>query len=206
MPDMDTLEAIRSIRTHYGTAPKLILIDGNWIGREEGARGAGANGFLPAPFSMATLKQVVSECRSPSQPKERVSLNGLRLLVVEDNDINAEILMELLDMQGAFSERVENGRVAVEQFQSKPAGYYDGILMDIQMPQMNGYEAARAIRSLSRPDAADIPIVAMTANAFAEDVQKSMEAGMNAHIAKPIDPVILNDTLSGLMSSRGVRS
>ena len=206
LPDMDTLEAIRSIRTHYGTAPKLILIDGNWIGREEGARGAGANGFLPAPFSMATLKQVVSECRSPSQPKERVSLNGLRLLVVEDNDINAEILMELLDMQGAFSERVENGRVAVEQFQSKPAGYYDGILMDIQMPQMNGYEAARAIRSLSRPDAADIPIVAMTANAFAEDVQKSMEAGMNAHIAKPIDPVILNDTLSGVMRSRGVRS
>ena len=206
LPGMDTLEAIRSIRTHYGNAPKLILIDTNWIGKEEGARGAGANGFLPAPFSMSTLKQVVSECRGQPQPdKSGVSLVGLRMLVVEDNDINAEILMELLDMEGIFSERAENGRVAVEQFQSKPAGYYDGVLMDIQMPEMNGYEAARAIRSLNRPDAADIPIVAMTANAFAEDVQKSIEAGMNAHLVKPVDPVILNNTLSGLMGSYGIR-
>ena len=204
LPGMDAMEAIRSIRTHYGNAPKLILIDGNWIGKEKDARGAGANGFLPAPFAMSTLKQVVSECRGQSE--ESVSLEGLRLLVVEDNDINAEILMELLDMQGAFSERVKNGRVAVEQFRSKPEGYYDGVLMDIQMPEMNGYEAARAIRSLNRPDAASIPIVAMTANAFAEDVQKSTEAGMNAHIAKPVDPVILNNTISGLMRSRGTRN
>ena len=124
------------------------------------------------------------------------------MLVVEDNDINADILTELLDMAGAFSERAENGRVAVELFRSKPQGYYDGILMDIQMPEMNGYEAARAIRSLNRPDAANIPIVAMTANAFAEDVRKSMEAGMNAHLAKPLDPAILNKTLSGLMGFR----
>ena len=204
LPGMDAMEAIRSIRAHYGNAPKLILIDGNWIGKEKDARGAGANGFLPAPFAMSTLKQVVSECRGQSE--ESVSLEGLRLLVVEDNDINAEILMELLDMQGAFSERAENGRVAVEQFRSKPEGYYDGVLMDIQMPEMNGYEAARAIRSLNRPDAASIPIVAMTANAFAEDVQKSTESGMNAHIAKPVDPVILNNTISGLMRSRGTRN
>lgn len=200
LPGVDTLEAIQNIRAHYGNAPKLILIDSNWIGKEEAARSAGANGFLPAPFAMSTLKKVVSECQRQSQSGEAsASLRGLRMLVVEDNDINAEILMELLDMEGILSERTENGRVAVAEFQSKPAGYYDGVLMDIQMPEMNGYEAARAIRSLNRPDAADIPIVAMTANAFAEDVQKSMDAGMNAHLAKPIAPVLLHNTLSRLL-------
>lgn len=199
LPDMDTMEAIRSIRTHYGNAPTLLLIDSSWIGKEEDARSAGANGFLPAPFSMSTLKKVVSECRGQSRLEASVSLDGLRLLVVEDNDINAEIVMELLEMEGILTERAENGRAAVELFRSKPEGYYDAVLMDIQMPQMNGYEAARAIRALSCSDAASIPIIAMTANAFAEDVQKSMEAGMNAHIAKPVDPVILMRTLSGLM-------
>lgn len=202
LPDMDPLEAIRSIRTHYGNAPTLILIDSHWIGKEKDARGAGVNGFLPAPFSMSTLKKVVSECRAQSQPDETdVSLDGLRMLVVEDNDINAEILMELLDMEGVICERAVNGREGVAQFQSKPEAYYDGILMDIQMPEMNGYEAAKAIRSLNRSDAADIPIVAMTANAFAEDVQRSLAAGMNDHLVKPVNPVMLKDTLSKLMKS-----
>ena len=107
--------------------------------------------------------------------------------------------MELLDMEGAFSDRAENGRAAGEAFRSKPQGYYDGVLMDIQMPEMNGYETARAIRALDRPDGAGIPIVAMTANAFAEDVQKSLEAGMNAHLAKPVAPATLKRTLSGLV-------
>ena len=206
LPGMDTMEAIRSIRTHFGNDPTLILIDGNWIGKEKDARGAGANGFLPAPFAMSTLKEAVAECRDQARSDETgASLDGLRMLVVEDNDINAEILMELLDMEGASSERAENGREAVEQFRNKPEGYYDGILMDIQMPEMDGYEAARTIRSLSRPDAANIPIVAMTANAFAEDVRKSMEAGMNAHIAKPVDPVTLNRTLSGVIGTQGTR-
>ena len=137
--------------------------------------------------------------RQPQPDEKDVSLEGLRLLVVEDNDINAEILMELLDMEGVICERAVNGREAVTRFQSKPEAYYDGVLMDIQMPEMNGYEAAQAIRSLNRPDAAGIPIVAMTANAFAEDVQKSLEAGMNAHIAKPVNLVILKSTLSKLM-------
>ena len=109
------------------------------------------------------------------------------MLVADDNDINAEILMELLDMEGILSERAENGRAAVELFRSKPEGYYDGILMDIQMPEMNGYEATKAIRSLDdRPDGRTIPIIAMTANAFAEDVQASLDAGMNGHLSKPI--------------------
>ena len=108
-------------------------------------------------------------------------------------------------MEGVICERVVNGREAVVLFQSKPVAYYDGILMDIQMPEMNGYEATQAIRALSRLDAVGIPIVAMTANAFAEDVQKSLEAGMNEHIAKPVDPVILKSTLSKLMAYHSIQ-
>ena len=119
------------------------------------------------------------------------------MLVVEDNDINAEILMELLDMEGILSERAENGRAAVELFRSKPEGYYDGILMDIQMPEMNGYEATKAIRSLDdRPDGRTIPIIAMTANAFAEDVQASVDAGMNGHLSKPI---VMDEVVKAIM-------
>ena len=205
LPGMDTLEAIRYIRRQYGNTPTLLLIHNDWFEVEEDARSAGANGFLPAPFAMSTLRKVVAECRCQPQPDGKdVSLEGLRLLVVEDNDINAEILMELLDMEGVICERTVNGREAVTRFQSKPEAYYDGVLMDIQMPEMNGYEAAQAIRSLNRPDAEDIPIVAMTANAFAEDVQKSREAGMNAHIAKPVDPVMLKSTLSRLMGQHRI--
>ena len=204
LPGMDAMEAIGSIRSHYGNAPTLILIDGHWIDKEKDARGAGANGFLPAPFSLATLNKVVSECRSRLKAdRAGVSLEGLRMLVAEDNDINAEILMELLDMEGVQSVRAENGRTAVEEFRSRPEGYYDGVLMDIQMPVMNGYEAAQAIRAMDCPDAKTIPIVAMTANAFAEDVQKSMEAGMNAHLAKPVDMAALKDVLAKLLRVEG---
>ena len=203
---MDGLEAIRCIRAQSGKLPTLLLIDNDWLTVEEDARSAGASGFLPAPFAMSTLRKVVSEClcQPETQPPDHkvLGLEGLRLLVAEDNDINAEILMELLDMEGVTCERAVNGREIVSLFQSKPVGYYDGVLMDIQMPEMNGYEAARAIRSLDRSDAADIPIVAMTANAFAEDVQKSLEAGMNAHVAKPVDLEILKGVLSKLVGQR----
>lgn len=206
LPGMDALEAIRRIRAQSGNSPTLLLIDNDWITVEEDARSAGASGFLPAPFAMSTLRKVVSECRrqpetQPLDDKD-LALEGLRLLVAEDNDINAEILMELLDMEGAACERAVNGREAVSLFQSKPVGYYDGVLMDIQMPEMNGYEAAQAIRALHRSDAAGIPIVAMTANAFAEDVQKSLEAGMNAHLAKPVDLDVLKRVLSKLTGQR----
>ena len=201
LPGMDALEAIRRIRARSGDSPTLLLIDNDWIAMEEEARSAGASGFLPAPFAMSTLRKAVSEChcQPEAQPLDDKDLEGLRLLVAEDNDINAEILMELLDMEGVTCERSVNGREAVTLFQSKPVGYYDGVLMDIQMPEMNGYEAALAIRALDHSDAAYIPIVAMTANAFAEDVQKSLEAGMNAHIAKPVDPKTLKSVLTRLM-------
>lgn len=206
LPGMNALETIRYIRSGSGNFPILLLIDNDWITIEEDAHRAGANGFLSAPFSMSTLQNVVSVCRSQSETQpcndKDHDLKGLRLLIAEDNDINAEILMELLDMEGAVYDRAINGQKAVELYQSKPEGYYDGILMDIQMPEMNGYEATQAIRSLNRSDAADIPIVAMTANAFAEDIQNSLDAGMNAHIAKPIDMTILKSVLSKVMRQR----
>lgn len=126
-------------------------------------------------------------------------LEGLRMLVAEDNDINAEILEELLSCEGVSCERTGNGQEALERFRQMPPGTFAAVLMDIQMPVMNGYEATRAIRGLDRPDGKTIPIVAMTANAFAEDVQNSMEAGMNAHLAKPIDMAMLKEVLVQLI-------
>ena len=126
-------------------------------------------------------------------------LEGLRMLVAEDNDINAEILEELLSCEGVSCERTGNGQEALERFRQMPPGTFAAVLMDIQMPVMNGYEATQAIRGLDRPDGKTIPIVAMTANAFAEDVQNSMEAGMNAHLAKPIDMAMLKEVLVQLI-------
>ena len=140
-------------------------------------------------------KDTSSQTQEALPPAEGSKLEGLRMLVAEDNDINAEILEELLSIEGATCERTVNGKEAVERFTQTPPNYYDAVLMDIQMPEMNGYEAARAIRSLDRPDAGTIPIIAMTANAFAEDVQCAMEAGMNAHISKPIDMAVLKEAL-----------
>lgn len=122
-------------------------------------------------------------------------LNGLHFLAAEDNEINAEILSELLDIEGAACEIVENGQLALERFERAGVGEFDAILMDVQMPVMNGYEASEKIRLLQRPDAKSIPIIAMTANAFAEDVKDALNAGMNAHVAKPIDMDILKKTI-----------
>ena len=126
-------------------------------------------------------------------------LEGRRVLIVEDIDLNAEILADLLEIEGAETERAENGQIAVEQFSSHPVNYYDAILMDLRMPVMDGMDATRAIRALDRPDAKTIPIVAQTANAYEEDLQHSLEAGMNEHLSKPLDAERLYDTLRRLI-------
>ncbi|WP_434311394.1 hybrid sensor histidine kinase/response regulator [Hominifimenecus sp. rT4P-3] len=126
---------------------------------------------------------------------EEEDLSGLHFLAAEDNEINAEILVELLDLEGASCEIVENGQLAVERFRQAAEGEFDAILMDVQMPVMNGHEAARAIRSLKRDDAGSVPIIAMTANAFAEDEKAALDAGMDAHVAKPLDMELLKKVI-----------
>ena len=127
-------------------------------------------------------------------------LSGRRVLLAEDHPLNSMIASKLMGKKNMLVIKAENGRQAVEKFEEAAAGYYDVILMDIRMPVMNGLEAARAIRALDRPDAAAVPIIAMTANAFDADVDESMKAGMNAHLSKPIEPQKLYDTLARFIS------
>lgn len=204
MPGIDGVETARRIRTRVGReVPILVLTAYDWSEIEEDARKAGIDAFLPKPFFVSSFRQVIqnlvekeeNDTYKPQEEEEEKPLEGMRILTAEDNDMNAEIISEMLEIAGAECERVLNGSEALEYFQRSEPGYYDVILMDVQMPVMNGYEATRAIRQCGHPDAAVIPIVAMTANAFAEDVQKAANAGMNAHIAKPMDVATVNATL-----------
>ena len=127
--------------------------------------------------------------------KNHVDLKGKRILMAEDVDINAEIMEQLIAMREAKIDRAQNGKIAVEMFEKSNFGYYDAILMDVRMPEMDGLEATVRIRALERPDAKTIPIIAMTANAFDEDVQRSLQVGMNSHLSKPVEPGLLYRTL-----------
>lgn len=159
--------------------------------------------FLPKPFFLSSFERVVAQyyegkpVEMSSEIKE-VSIQGLHVLAAEDNELNSEILAELLEMEGITCELVSNGKEALDRFRCSEPGEFDVILMDIQMPVMEGYEAARRIRTCGHPDAETIPIVAMTANAFEEDVQRALDAGMNAHMAKPVDMHGLKLILSDL--------
>ena len=137
--------------------------------------------------------------RLSSDGTRKADLKGKKILLAEDMIVNAEIMMEVLKMREMKPEHAENGKIAVEMFESKPEGYYSAILMDMRMPEMNGLEATMAIRALKRKDAKKIPIIALTANAFDEDVQRSLQAGLNAHLSKPVNPEILFDTLENMI-------
>ncbi len=141
--------------------------------------------------------ELVEEEYAPETPAG--VLEGRRVLLAEDMEINAEIMMDLLDMEGIAAEHAENGQVAVDMFTQHAVGYYDAVLMDVRMPVMDGLAAARALRALDRPDAQTVPIIALTANAFDEDVQRSLQAGMNAHLSKPVEPDRLYETLGRLI-------
>ena len=133
------------------------------------------------------------------------SLSGKRILMAEDVEQNAEILADLLDLEDILSEHAVNGEEAVKMFSDNPPGYYDAILMDVRMPVMDGLGATRAIRALERPDAGTIPIIAMTVNVFEEDVERSLEAGMNAHLSKPIVPEAMYETMARLITENSGR-
>ena len=193
LPDMDGIATARELRRQLGDEVPILLISAyDWSEIEEEARAAGISGFLSKPLFRSTLyhglKHYVSadEARQPRPEKPVADLSGRRILVAEDNELNWEVASELLGSLGVELEWAENGKLCVEMFQKAQSGWYDAILMDIRMPVMNGYEASDAIRAMDRPDAG-LPIIAMTAAAFSEDIQKCLEHGMNAHIAKPID-------------------
>nr|MDD6335904.1 response regulator [bacterium] len=210
MPGMDGVEAARRIRAKVGPGvPILVLAACDFTGIEETARQAGVDMLMQKPFFLPGFQRMVAQYyeekstdQMPAKAQE-YSLAGLHVLVVEDNAINAEIMSRLLQMEQAICEVVPNGQAAVERFLRSAPGEFDMIFMDIQMPVMDGYEATRRIRACGHPDAAHIAIIAMTANAFEEDVKKALEAGMNAHAAKPVDMEKLKQTLSGLMGKAG---
>ncbi len=206
MPGIDGVDTAKSIRREIPKEiPILVLTSYDWPEIEEAAREAGVNAFLSKPFFLTSFRQKVDavlgheENTPPKETVEQSILHGMHILVAEDNEINAEILGELLDMAGASCDICENGKLAVEAFEKSIPGQYQLVLMDVQMPVMNGYEATKAIRDLGHPLALKIPIIAMTANAFAEDIRDALEAGMNAHVAKPVDMAVLEQTVKAVL-------
>ncbi len=203
MPEMDGLETTQKIRAIIPQdVPILVLTAYEWTEIEQPAAKAGISAFLPKPFFVANFRERLMQLQADRRKGQEVEqdenvLAGRHFLVAEDVELNAEILNEILAMQEVTCKVVENRQQAVEEFVRARPGLYDAILMDVQMPVMNGYDATRQIRLLRRPDAALIPIIAMTANAFTEDVKEALDAGMNAHVAKPVDPQQLSGTLSG---------
>lgn len=196
MPGMDGIETARAIRRKVGPdVPIIILSAYDWSNVEEEARHAGVSGFISKPLFKSRLVYLFHQIAECGQEQENLKMNlvpgaslvGKRILLAEDNELNREIAEEIIGETGVTVESVEDGKKALECFEKMPENYYDMILMDIQMPVMNGYEATAAIRRLPRKDATSIPIIAMTANAFAEDRQQSKSAGMNEHLAKPLD-------------------
>ena len=188
MPGMDGLETARLLLDSYqGSLPILLLTAYDWDEIEAEAREIGVNHFMSKPFFMSNFKEAVSRIMGarPSSPDDDV-VRGMHILVVDDIEVNRMILVKILNTLGAECDTAENGRQALEKFQQAPPGSIDLIFMDIQMPVMDGYDATRAIRAGTHPEAKSIPIIAMTANAFVDDVRDALDAGMDAHVAKPI--------------------
>lgn len=205
MPEMDGIDVARQIRQRYAKETTVIILTSfNWDEIMEEAIHAGVDSFLAKPlFASNVIDEFERIARKNSMSlfneKSRADLKDRHILMAEDVLINAEIMEQIIMVRGAGIDHAENGKIVLDMFNKSEEGYYDAILMDVRMPEMDGLAATEAIRALDRPDAKKIPIIAMTANAFDEDVQRSLQVGMNAHLSKPVEPDRLYQTLEELI-------
>ncbi|MBQ1400814.1 MAG: response regulator, partial [Firmicutes bacterium] len=204
MPDMDGLETTRQIRAVAGHETSIIILTSfNWDDIADEAKAAGVDTFVAKPlFAGSVMDEFREAFRSKNEALERetVDLKGRRVLLAEDMDVNAEIMVMVLSMREIEADLAENGQIAVDKYTEHDPGYYDAVLMDMRMPVMDGLEATKIIRSMGREDSETIPIIALTANAFDEDVQKSMQAGINVHLSKPVKPEVLFENLEKMIN------
>ncbi len=205
MPEMDGVETSRQIRSMVGEDSAIIILTAyNWDDIHEEAKEAGVDSFIAKPlFSGALIDEFKNALKKKHEDDvaavKKADLNGRRVLLAEDMAVNAQIMIKVLKMRNISADHAENGKIAVDMFRDHEEGYYDAVLMDMRMPEMDGLEATKAIRSMDRADAKIIPIIALTANAFDEDVQRSLQAGLNAHLSKPVQPDVLFDTLENMI-------
>ena len=197
LPGMNGIQVAKEIRRNLGDEVPILLISAyDWSEFEAEAREAGISGFISKPLFKSTLYHALrqymgAETENDQTLNHNIDLSGRRILLAEDNELNWEVAKELLSDLGVELDWAEDGQICLDKFQRSPEGYYDAILMDIRMPHMTGYEATKAIRGLNHPNALSVPIIAMSADAFSDDIQHCLECGMNAHIAKPIDDIEL---------------
>lgn len=193
LPGMNGIQVAKEIRHNLGDEVPILLISAyDWSEFEAEAREAGISGFISKPLFKSTLYYALrqymgTEAENGQTSNPNIDLSGRRILIAEDNELNWEVANELLSDLGVELDWAEDGQICLDKFQKSPEGYYDAVLMDIRMPHMTGYEATKMIRGLNHPDALSIPIIAMSADAFSDDIQHCLECGMNGHIAKPID-------------------
>lgn len=212
-PNMGTLETARRLRKCAGAELAIIVMSAHdWAGMAEQAQAAGVDMFTQKPVLISSLSRAFEEASlkkrscAPLAGHSEYDFSGKRVLLAEDNEINAEIAKRMLEMKHCTVDVAENGVAALDAFSGHPVGYYNAILMDVRMPLMDGLEATRTIRGMKRADAQTIPILAMTANAFQEDVDATLQSGMNAHMAKPIEPRMLYETLCCYLFGQTPRS
>ena len=209
--DMPVLELAAHVRQLAGPDFPIILVsEQDWAQIEYRATRAGINAFVPCPLFKSRLLNTISELtgrlgKDDGFASTSMDYSNCRILLVEDVEINQEIMVELLSVTGVQVEVADNGACALEMFENSSEGYYDLIFMDIQMPIMDGYEATKRIRQLPRSDAKSVWIVAMTANAFVEDIRMSREAGMNEHCSKPVDPERLHEIMRGHLKQQSTQ-
>lgn len=206
LPDMNGIEVTRRIRKEMGEeVPVIVLTAYDWSDIEDEAKEAGVTAFCSKPLFLSELRSCLRSVINAEEEEEEKEQEELvrhhtgRILLAEDVELNQEIAVAILGDAGFTTEVAENGRIAVEMLRKSQPGYYQLVLMDVQMPVMNGYEAAKAIRKLENRKLASIPIIAMTANAFEEDRKEALASGMNGHIAKPIDVDNLISTLDEIL-------